>query len=1218
MPRAAKSETDFDIGEPRELRSGQPAANDTVPPTLMAGRYRVQALLGRGGMASVYRAVDGVSGRELAIKQCLFRSDTREGRELCALFEREFHLLAQLTHPRVIEVYDYGIEGGCPYYTMELLDGGDLRELSPLPWQRVCALMYDVCSSIALLHSRRFVHRDISPRNVRCTRAGSAKLIDFGAAVPMGVAPHIVGTPAFLAPEVLARGALDARVDLFAIGATCYFALTGEAPYDAQHLPELSAAWSRAPRRLSLMAPDVPAALDALVMSLISLDPAQRPRSAFEVMQQLAAVAELPHSESLDVSQAYLSAPATVGRDRELDALRRKLAAIAADGGGSSTLVVADSGGGRTHLLDAAALIGKTAGACVLRGGADASGRPFAAAQALLTQLCEHVPADVLAQAAPAGDALLRAGPAPGAAAIPVVLDDKRKPELVRDALAQLLWNVARRTPLLVIVDDVQQLDETDLALLAELAQSSKEQRVCLLLASEQDALRGRTALEVLARYCERLPLSPLDRAATGQLVESLFGDVPNVALISHELYQRAHGNPGATLWLAQRLVDRGVIRYQAGAWTLPAQLSAADLPPSREQAVIEHLARLTPLARELAECQALAVYGVFSHDDYVRLAGEQPPGAVERALLELVSAGVVESDEHAYTLAKPEHAPLLLTHERPGERARQHAALARMYIASGAPPAYMVPHLMAAGEEAQALARLAEHFAREDKQGGDLATDYRLLLPAPVLATIYADGLACAERRAVSRRELSELRRHLVLVSVVEDESSYWAAAPSWRAQLEHDSGLVHYRALDPSVPALERLSQAYLAAQSEHQRTPETERGYAPDEAIRLLVQYVVISIAIAVRSLDRELAASLPALLEPFAPISPVLAAIWQNALATCEYQALREFSARARWVPVYEDLGRITGDELRYVAAIRNAIAFGVATMDASMGRLDVEVWVKALDADPMQRVNAMYLRKMIAMQQGNWEAADRFRKRAELLAVDDRTRQMLTTTLPIELMTHALAYDLSGLKYVCERVDELADRYVRWRPVAELAKARFQLLCRNLQPARVGIEACLELCDPRRVTGAPVLLAFCPAAATYVETLDELGSGDDAVAWGRDALALMQRLSIEAGSWDVERALALAESKHAALREAAAQRLSRLLAAQREAGASGLRLGLTYEALARLALQRRERSEAVNNAKLAAAEYRHGLGSLLSRRYERLKDEARSLGIELPG
>src|SRR5262249_14710656 len=145
-----------------------------------------------------------------------------------ALFEREYHTLKQLSHPSMIAVHEYGLPpSGGAYYTMELLDGGDLRERAPVPWAELCRLMFDICSSLALLHSRGLVHRDISPRNIRCTTQGTAKLIDFGALSAMGPGSGaLVGTPAFIAPEMVQRSAIDGRTDLFSLGATFYYALT--------------------------------------------------------------------------------------------------------------------------------------------------------------------------------------------------------------------------------------------------------------------------------------------------------------------------------------------------------------------------------------------------------------------------------------------------------------------------------------------------------------------------------------------------------------------------------------------------------------------------------------------------------------------------------------------------------------------------------------------------------------------------------------------------------------------------------------------------------------------------------------------------------------------------------------------------------------------------------------------------------------------------------
>jgi len=157
--------------------------------------------------------------------------------------------LSQLAHPRIIEVYDYGLERRSPYYTMELLDGEDLRERGKLPWREACALLRDVASSLAIIHSRGLVHRDVSARNVRCTSDGRAKLIDFGAMAPSGVSHRLVGTAPFVPPEALQLQALDGRADLYSLGALAYWTLAGRYAYPAHAFERLRNATSGALRR---------------------------------------------------------------------------------------------------------------------------------------------------------------------------------------------------------------------------------------------------------------------------------------------------------------------------------------------------------------------------------------------------------------------------------------------------------------------------------------------------------------------------------------------------------------------------------------------------------------------------------------------------------------------------------------------------------------------------------------------------------------------------------------------------------------------------------------------------------------------------------------------------------------------------------------------------------------------------------------------------------
>ena len=149
---------------------------------LIAGRYRVERLLGQGGMGAVYAVVDVTSNKLLALK----RLPASASAATAALFEREYHTLAGLRHPSIVEVYDYGSDAEGAFYTMELIDGRDLSKDAPMPWRDVCRDLRDTASILGLLHARQLLHRDLSPRNLLRSHNGRLKLIDFGALAPFG------------------------------------------------------------------------------------------------------------------------------------------------------------------------------------------------------------------------------------------------------------------------------------------------------------------------------------------------------------------------------------------------------------------------------------------------------------------------------------------------------------------------------------------------------------------------------------------------------------------------------------------------------------------------------------------------------------------------------------------------------------------------------------------------------------------------------------------------------------------------------------------------------------------------------------------------------------------------------------------------------------------------------------------------------------------------
>ena len=1163
------------------------SSHDPTRPRL--GRYEVCEELGRGGMAVVYRVLDPVSGRQLAAKQLLAQRNAHLFGESCTRFEREFHTLSGLSHPRIIEVHDYTLDAAGPFYTMELLDGGDLVERSPIPWQQACALFHDVCSSLALLHSRRFVHCDISPRNVRCTKDGRAKLFDFGAMVPMGRGMLIVGTPSFTAPEVIARADLDARTDLFSLGATLFFALTGRVAFAARDFYELIEAWRVKPRPPSHFVPGIPEALDRLTLSLLNLEACERPRNAFEVMQRLAACADLRGRELLDVSQVYLSTPVMVGREALMASMQDELSQALA-GHGRALIVRGGAGLGRSRVLDAAVLAAKLRGVSVASASADAaSDEDFAVARRLCEQLLEVAPDAAKAEYARLSDLT---GPVPARAPL-------------QAALSRWLLELAKVQPIAIAVDDIQRCDDPSAALLAQCAAQSDGLRLILLFSMESGTdAPASNALEVLTHHARTFELAPLSAAETVALLTSVFGDVPHVSEVGHAVHTLAAGNPRLCMELARHLVEHDIVRYVDGSWTLPSRLAAEDLPQSAEAALRTRVAALTTRARHLLEAQALASHEAFTIEDYRQLSPDVSAADVASAVSELIAREFLVSDGSVYWLAHRSWASALTAHMSEQEQRQRHAGIAVLYGES----LKSVFHYFAAGLLQRGLDLLLAQF---QAQGEALEIFATLHIPAWELARLLERAIDAAQTLQRSPRDITELQRKLVAFSVAADDAHYWRAQPALLERLRQDSGLALWQQLEHVTDPGTRLTQALQTAFQRHTDTPEAERVYRPDEAIRHLVQLVAVSIAISFRSYDTQLVASLPGLLEPFAPLSPAIDAIHQNAVASRELRCLVQTErARLRWIAVYEKLSKLSETELPHVSVIRRAIASGVSNVEVALGIPDVEHWIEQIEVDPMQAVQAAYTRKVVCLQQGDWAAAEEHRKRAEQASLQSRVRPMFLSSLLTELVAHARASDLTGVKQLRDRFTLLAERNEHWGAGRLLADAMYHRLCGQLENACRDFEACIERSEPDAREPARVPVFWLPAVAGAIETLVECGHHERARALGTRALSMCQAREIEVATLEVERALALADAKLGDYPTAVA-RLDRVIAAQKNLGVTGLMLGASYEARARVAIWARDEEALGEFGRLTAREYRRGAGSPLGARYERLMDEART-------
>ncbi|HEX6401918.1 MAG TPA: serine/threonine-protein kinase [Pseudonocardiaceae bacterium] len=212
-------------------------------PRLVAGRYRLDTVLGRGTMGTVWSARDEVLGRPVAIKEVLLPPGIPDA-EADALRERslrEARAIAALSHPNVVTLYDVAREGSAPFVVMELVASRSLAELTrdgPLPPQQVAAIGAAVAAALQAAHAAGITHRDVKPGNVLVAHDGRIKLTDFGIArnpadQTLTATGLMLGSPAYIAPEIASGGPVNPASDLWGLGATLFAAVEGRPPYDA-------------------------------------------------------------------------------------------------------------------------------------------------------------------------------------------------------------------------------------------------------------------------------------------------------------------------------------------------------------------------------------------------------------------------------------------------------------------------------------------------------------------------------------------------------------------------------------------------------------------------------------------------------------------------------------------------------------------------------------------------------------------------------------------------------------------------------------------------------------------------------------------------------------------------------------------------------------------------------------------------------------------------
>src|SRR4249919_213470 len=295
------------------MTAATPPSGVFTPGAIIAGRYRLVALLGRGGMGEVYRADDLTLDQPVALK--FLPGGAAHDDSRLAQFHNELRVARQVSHKNVCRLYDLGEADGRRFLTMEYVDGEDLasllRRIGRIPQDKAIELARQLCAGIAAAHERGVLHRDLKPANVMIDGEGNVRITDFGiagtaatAARPATNVATFAGTPQYMAPEQLAGQPASIRSDIYGLGLILFEIFTGRRAIDAKSLADLKH-WhdTGGMTTPAMLVPDLDPAVERVILRCLEKDPLQRPGSA------LAIAASLPGGDPLAAALAAGETP---------------------------------------------------------------------------------------------------------------------------------------------------------------------------------------------------------------------------------------------------------------------------------------------------------------------------------------------------------------------------------------------------------------------------------------------------------------------------------------------------------------------------------------------------------------------------------------------------------------------------------------------------------------------------------------------------------------------------------------------------------------------------------------------------------------------------------------------------------------------------------------------------------------------------------------------
>jgi tetratricopeptide (TPR) repeat protein len=660
---------------------------------VLRGRYRLDSLIGRGGMGVVYRATDLELHRRVAVK-VISENSSDDARERLI---REARAAAALNHPHIVSVYDVGEANGLPFFVMELIEGASLSHTRPTDLSRTVEVGLQICAALEHAHANQIVHRDLKPDNVLISTTGqSVKIADLGLALPaegarISRAGLVLGTPSYMAPEQALGQDVDARTDLYALGVVLYELTTGRVPFRGEDpLAVVSQHVHAPPVPPRVLRSDIPRAFDRLILRLLEKNPAARFQTAAEVASALRICLDESSTED-DVEAApavaildALSRGRLVGRGTELAEVRQ-LWQRALDGHGHAVLLSGEPGAGKTRLARELTIQATVDGAVVLTGGcyeyeATTPYLPFVEAfRRLVREEKDNEKlraifgddAPQIAKLAP--EIETRLGPFPPR----TELAPHEERLLFFDAVGQVLSNLARTKGLLVYTDDLHWADRGTLWLLTHLLRQMRAERALFIGCYRETELdRAHPLARALLdwnreRLVTRITLRRFDAKETNQQLSALLGEEVS-AEFGEAVHRETEGNPFFVEEVLKALIEQGSVRRESGRWQR-CDVGELVIPQSVKEAIGNRLDRVSDQTNDVL--RVAAVLGkTFSFDELQAAAENVSEDVLLDALDESATAQLINpSGTDSFTFTHDKIREVLYEELNPIRRRRLH-----------------------------------------------------------------------------------------------------------------------------------------------------------------------------------------------------------------------------------------------------------------------------------------------------------------------------------------------------------------------------------------------------------------------------------------------------------------------------------------------------------------------------------------------------------------